>query len=157
MSFYLDIDDESAPALLETEQTGIPRVIEHAADYLSNAVAVWRMIDPAKADRLERFVGEELQYPPGQASLRLSREQVERIVGLLEGIETAAVGNIMDEDYHVPPDKVGYVNEHAPGLAVLTTDGEGRPLYVLDRITEVEWLRAFLETALRLGLDVIRA
>ncbi len=157
MGFYLDIDEESAPALLETEQTGITRVIERAGEYLSNAAAVWRMIDPAKAERLERFVAEELKYPPGRASLRLSRAQVERLVGLLDGIEAAAVGKIMDEDYHVPADKVAYVNEHAPGLAVLTTDGEGRPLYVLDRLTEVEWLRAFLETALRLGLDVIRA
>jgi hypothetical protein len=157
MSFYLDIDEALAPTLLATEETGIPRVIEHALTHLTNAALMWRMIDPDKAARLERMLNEELRVPPGQTSLRLRRDQVERLVELLDDIETAAVGTIIDQDYHVLPDKVDEVNELVPGLAVLTTDSDGRPLYVLDKITEIEWLRAFLETALRLGRDVILA
>jgi hypothetical protein len=157
MSFYLDIDAETAPVLLNTEKTGISRVIQHARRYLNNAVMLWRMLDPAKAGLLQRMLNEELQYPPHEVMLRLRRDQVERLVALLQGIETAAVGAIMDKDYHVLPDKIGYVNEHAPDLAVRTTDGQGNIIYVLDKITEVEWLRAFLETALHLGCEVIQA
>jgi hypothetical protein len=157
MSFYLDIDEDTAPALLNTEETGITRVIQNASDYLSNAVMLWQMIDPDRAIRLERMLNEELQYPPHQAMLRLRRDQVERLIELLQGVETAAIGIIMDKDYHVLPDKINYVNEHAPGLAVRTTDDQGNTIYVLDKITEVEWLRAFLETALQLSVDVIQA
>jgi hypothetical protein len=157
MSFHLDIDEDTAPALLDTEEAGITRVIQHAWDYLSNAVVLWQMIDPDRAVRLERMLNEELQYPPHQAMLRLRRDQVERLAMLLQGIEIAPVGRIMDEDYHVLPDKIDYVNEYAPGLAMRTTDGQGNIIYVLDKITEVEWLRAFLETALHLGCDVIKS
>jgi hypothetical protein len=117
----------------------------------------WHKLDPATAVRLQRMLNEELQYPPHQAMLRLRRDQIERLVEHLQNVETAAVGTIMDKDYHVLPDKVNYVNKHAPDLAVRTTDGQGNTLYVLDKITEVEWLRAFLETALQLGVDVIQA
>lgn len=157
MSFYLDIDEGTAPLILNTEETGITRVIQNAWDYLSNAVVLWQMIDPEKAVQLERMLNEELQYPPNQAILRLGRNQIERLIGLLQGIETAAVGKIMDKDYHALPGKIDYINEHAPGLAMRTTDGQGNTIYVLDKITEVEWLCAFLETALNLEVDVIQA
>lgn len=157
MSFYLDIDEGTAPLILNTKETGITRVIENAWDYLSNAVVLWQMIDPEKAVQLERMFNEELQYPPNQSILRLERNQIERLIVLLQGIETAAIGKIMDKDYHVLPGKIDYINKHAPGLAMRTTNSQGNIIYVLDRITEVEWLRAFLETALNLEVDVIQA
>jgi hypothetical protein len=157
MSFYLDIDEDIAADLLNTEETGIARVIKHARAYLWNAVLLWQMLDPERAARLKRLVTEEIRYPPTQATFTLRRDQVERLIELLKDIEIAAVGKIMDKDYHVLPEKVDYVNESAPGLAVRTTDGKGNTLYVLDRITEIEWLRAFLEKAIELDIDVIEA
>jgi hypothetical protein len=156
MNMYLDIDEAIAADLLKTQETGISQSIEGAGDYLSNAVVLWKMIDPDRAARLECMLNEELQYSPNQAILRLRREQVERLVEHLRGIETAAIGTIMDRDYHALPDKVDYVNENAPGLLLHTTDAQGASVHVLDKITEIEWLRSFLETALRLGVDVIR-
>jgi hypothetical protein len=155
MSFALDIDEDRAPVLLDTANTGITRTMEHGLTYLSNAGKVWQMIDPAKAARLARMRAEELQFPPHRAELRLGRDQVERLIELLQGIETASVGKLMAQDYHVLPDKIDYVNEHAPGLAVRTTDAHGNAIYVLDKITEIEWLRAFLQAALDLDRDVI--
>lgn len=158
MSFYLDIDEKTAPVLLNTEKTGITREIDKAGTYLNNALMLWQLLDPNKAGRLKRMLNEELRVPRQQGLLRLRRDQVEHLVELLQGIETAVVEKITDKDshYHVIADKIDYLNENAPGLAVRTTDGQGNTIYVLDKITEVEWLRAFLETALRLGVDVIQ-
>jgi hypothetical protein len=156
MTFHLDIDEELAPVLLDTDKTGITQEIANAGTYLNNALVFWRMLDPDKAALLKQMLNEELRVPQSEGLLRLRRGQVERLVKLLEGIETAPVGRIMNKSYHVLPDQIDYVNKHAPGLAVRTTDGEGNVLYVLDRITEVEWLRAFLDKALQLGCDVIQ-
>ena len=155
MSFCLDIDEDNARYLLDTANTGISQCIERAGKYLLNAVLIWQMIDPEKAVRLKRLMDEELKTPLHKVEVRLHPEQIERFIELLRDIETTPIGKIMNKDYVVLPEKIDYVNEHAPGLAVRTADGKGNIIYVLDRITEITWLRAFLETALELKCDVI--
>jgi len=157
MSLALDIDEGSAPIVLDTANTGVPRTIEHSSHYLGNAALVWRLIDPRRADQLERMLSHELRYPPGQTQLTLGRDKIERLVGLLRGIEAAAVGEIMDRHYNVLPERVAYVTQHAPGLLVCIVDAHGNPRYSLsDRVSEIEWLRAFLEMALKLQCEVIQ-
>jgi hypothetical protein len=157
VTLYLDIDEEEAPRLLDSERTGITREIEHAGTYLNNALNLWQMLDSRKAEALRRMLTEDLAVPREDGVLRLRRDQVADLITHLRDIESVGVGVIMDEDYHVLPGKIDELEKHAPGLAVRTTDAHGNPIYVLDKITEIEWLRAFLETALQRGYDVIQA
>lgn len=158
MSFYLDMDPATAERLLNTAETDIPRVMPDAGLYLSNAVQWWRMLDASKAAQLEHLICEELRPLPGETSYRLRPDQVQRLISLLQGIEFAAVGKLVaaDSRYVLLDSQVAYVNRAAPGFAVRTDDGNGKTIYVLDRLTEIEWLCAFLETARELGVDVIQ-
>ncbi len=147
MGFYLDIDDETAAAVLDSKVTGITRDMKHASTCIENAGLLLKMTAPDKADQLSRLTWPPRQpYPP-----RLSRELVKRLIGLLACVKPSAVGTIMDKNYHVFPDKIKYVNEHAPGLAHCETD----TLFVLDKITEIEWLQSYLEVSLELDVDVV--
>ena len=62
MSFSFDIDEKRAESTLDPNNTGIPRTMEHALTYLSNAGKIWQMIDPEKAAKLARMRSHELQY-----------------------------------------------------------------------------------------------
>lgn len=157
MSFYLDIDEDAASRLLDTEETGITRSIPHARRYLNNAVSIWAILESEKSARLKNILQEELRYSPPQAQLRIKRDQIERLKDHIHDIKSACVGTIMDEHYRVFPDKIGYVEAFAPGLAASTTDGRGNAIHVLDRITEIEWLCAFFEAAIALDCDIIES
>jgi hypothetical protein len=157
MNFYMDIDPQTSKAALSTDETGIDRVIEDARTHLLNAVEFWRLIGSEKAGRLERMLKQEIRIPPGKDSLTLTRPQIERLVDLLQGIEKDAVGKIMDGDYTVLPGKIDQIKKSPYGLVTLTTNDKGAPCYVLDKLTEVEWVRAYLETALQLKCAVIYA
>jgi hypothetical protein len=157
MNLYMDIDPKTSESVLNTGETGIGRVIEDARTHLLNAVEFWRLIGSEKAERLERMLKQEIRIPPGKESLTLTRPQIERLVELLQGIEKDAVGAIMNSDYTVLPGKLEQVKIDSSGLVTLTTNGKGAPCYVFDKLTEVEWVRAYLETALQLKCAVIYA
>jgi hypothetical protein len=157
MNFYMDIDPSTSKAVLNTEETGIGRVLENARSYLLNGVEFWRLIGSRKAEQLERMLKEEIRLPPGKESLTLTRSQVERLVGLLQGIEKEAAGTIMGSNYQVLPGKLEQVKANPRKLVTLTKDASGAPCYVIDKLTEVEWVCAYLETALKLGCAVLYA
>ena len=72
MSFFRDIDEERAPTLLRTSTTGIKREVERAERYLSNAIALWMMLEPEKAIRLKNLVDVEMKPNSARFSPRLS-------------------------------------------------------------------------------------
>lgn len=159
MSFILDVDREHDAAVLQTESTGVPRKIEHARRYLNYAYALWSILDPQKAARLRSILDNELITPEGDDEvLRLSRDLVGRLVALLDGIEYAGVGEItgVPTRYHVLPEKFEYLQRVCPELVRTNQLSNGRLEYVIDELTYVEWLRNFLQTALRLNVDVLQ-
>ncbi len=142
MSFYLDIDLDA----LEEPSGGeppMPRQIERARSYLNNAHALWVMLEPRKAAALRALLDSELAPAPGQI-LRVTREEIEQLVALPDGIEQAGVGKItaLEAYFWVLPAQVEYVQRHIPTLCD-SNRGTGKPaLFVLN-------------DALSLGVDVL--
>lgn len=73
---------------------------------------------------------------------------------MLEGIESALEPILDPESWRVRPGALDTVRARAPEFA--TTAGAAEETCVLgNRLSEVTYLRAFLEAALRLGSNVI--
>lgn len=155
MSYYLDIDVDAVPDQ-DFGENPLPYQIEQARSYLNNAYGLWSMLDPHKAATLRKLLDSELVPAPGQV-LRVTREKIEQLVALLEGIERAGVGKITDpQDYFwVLPEQVEYVQRHIPTLCDSNRGTDKPALFVLNELSEILYLRDFFEGALRLGVDVL--
>lgn len=134
---------------------GVPPY-RHGWERLENGVDLWRLADPARAQRLERALDEASAAGP-DGHPWFAGPLVEQTVELLAGLEDALVeAGVMDAEWAVPADQVDTLAASVPAMDVRPD----RTAYELSQalaevLFGVRGVRAFLAQAMAEGWSVV--
>jgi len=124
--------------------------------FLEQAITLWRLVDDARADRIEAIKSRASQAAAG-GEIRLYMPELRELVRLLTGTDDAIVAaGIVDSHWRVSPDRLDELARRVPAMD-LTTE---RPLHAkTNALAEVMInavsIRNFLTNALEAGSVVV--
>lgn len=119
-------------------------------DAMYKAVSLWRLCGSERADTLHRLLV-EIEKPGADGERVMYREQVQRAVELLEGIELAAL-SLCDEKGYLPPERVAEAEKLDSEIVELMRYPDGTTGHkVINALFRVKDLRVFLRDSLREG------
>jgi hypothetical protein len=124
--------------------------------FLEQAVTLWRLVDSARADEIEAIIN-RATLAAGDGELRLYHPDLDALVRLLTGVETAIIdAGIVDQHWRVPAERLEELAKRVPAMD-LTTD---RPLHnkrsaLGEVMMNAVFLRNFLSDAVQAGCVVV--
>jgi hypothetical protein len=124
--------------------------------FLEQAVTLWRLVDKSRADEIEAVI-DRGTLAAGDGELRFYRPDLDALVHLLTGIETAIIdAGIVDQHWRVPAEHLDELAKRVPTMD-LTTD---RPLHnkrsaLGEVMMNAVFLRNFLSDAVQAGCVVV--
>ena len=125
-------------------------------DVLPQAIALWRLVDPARADAIAAVVTRAEDANPDEAT-RFAGADLTELVRLLDGVDAAIVGaGLVDGAWRVPAERLDELAARVPGMD-LTTERplENKRSALGEVMMSAVSLHNFLADAARAGCVVV--
>ena len=88
--------------------------------YLEQAVSVWRIVDPERADQIAAVL-QRAAIAAGDGEVRLYAEDLRDLTRLIPGVERALIAaGIVDDAWLVPADRLMALKQEVPGMDLET-------------------------------------
>lgn len=88
--------------------------------YLEQAVSVWRIVDPERADQIAAVL-QRVAIAAGDGEVRLYAEDLRDLTRLIPGVERALIAaGIVDDAWLVPADRLMALKQQVPGMDLET-------------------------------------
>jgi hypothetical protein len=126
-------------------------------EFLGQAIALWRLIDPGRADAIAA-IKERASEAPGDHT-QFAGEDLAALVQLIDSVDDAIVdAGIVDRDWRVPPERLEELARQVPGMDLTTERSLASKTSALGEVMiNAVSLRDFLAEALRAGCVVVHA
>ena len=125
-------------------------------DFIPQTIALWRLVDPARADAIAAVVARAGDANPDEA-LRFAGADLAELVRLVAGVDAAIVGaGLVDDKWRVPAERLDELAARVPGMD-LTTERplENKRSALGEVMINAISLRNFLADAERAGCVVV--
>ncbi|MEZ4400197.1 MAG: hypothetical protein R3B06_09270 [Kofleriaceae bacterium] len=148
----LDRGGDEAEALIED---AIFARLRHGFDSVRDAIALWRLVDPARADALAGLIDRVEEASDGP--LQFEGDDLATLVQLIGGIEDAIrAAGIIDRDGRVPIERLDELKRQVPSMNLeMKRSLESKTYALIEVIANVGGLHEFLIEALRAGCIVV--
>lgn len=124
-------------------------------DFLDQAVALWRLVNPARADEIAAIKNRVLHADDEHPCF--AGDDLVSLVRLIDGVaEAVVVAGIVDDEWRVPPERLDELARLVPGMDLTTERSvENKTNALAEVMLNAEAVRNFLCNALRLGANVV--
>lgn len=124
-------------------------------EFLEQAVALWRLIDPARADAIQTI--KDRASDAREDRTRFGAAELDALVSLIGNIDEAIVAaGIVDADWRVAPERLQELATRVPGMDLQTDRSLESKTHALGEVMiNAVSLRNFLSDALRAGCMVL--
>jgi hypothetical protein len=131
------------------------RTVDTLADgwaYLEMARDLWGLVDERRASELGRV----LDLVEARDEVRLRRDEIAALLSLIDGLDAALLGPVIDRDWNVAIDRVPDVLARAPAIAFRTRISEvEQRAAVGEALQRALVAHGLLAKAARDGFDVV--
>ena len=123
--------------------------------FLWEAVTLWRLVNPAHAEAIERFVSQVADA--NEPCTQFAGGDLATLIEMLKGLEEAIrAAGIIDEDGRVAPERLEELKRQVPAMDVASERSqENRRYALLEVILHAQFLRMFLSKAYSAGCIVV--
>ncbi len=122
--------------------------------YLEMARDLWGLVDERRASELAGV----LDLVEARDEVRFQRDEIATLLSLIEGLDAALLGPILDRDWNTPIERVPDLVARAPAIAFRTRRSEiEQRAAVGEALQRALVAHGFLAKATRGGLDVVAA
>ncbi len=89
-------------------------------DFLEQAITLWRLVDPARADQIEAIT-DRASLAAGEGEIRFHTTDLHDLVRLLSGVEDAILAaGIVDSHWRLPADRLDELAKRVPAMDLKT-------------------------------------
>lgn len=129
--------------------------MKHGWAVLESAIALWRLVDRARADALREFILRVAEASEWQT--QFAGDDLVTLIQMISGVGDAIqAAGIIDRDGQLPPDRLGDLKRQVPAMDLeLERSLECKTHALLEVICDVEGLQGLLSTALRSGCFIV--
>lgn len=155
MTLYAIRPDPATGALDDAE---VVNQSKHGWDFLKQTIALWQLIDAARADEIETIIDRVVQAA-GDEEVRIGTNDLRELVRLISGVEEALiVAGIVDEHWRVPPERLEELAARVPAMDLETERSLKSKTSALGEVmSNAISIRNFLNNAVNAGCIVVRA
>ena len=144
------------PGTLSLEDADVISQSKHGWDFLEQAITLWRLVDTARADRIEAIT-KRISLTAPDDELRIETEDLRELVRLLAGVEDALVATeTVDRHWRVPADRLEQLAKQVPAMDLKTERSLASKTNALGEVmSNAIFLRNFLSNAVEAGCVVV--
>jgi hypothetical protein len=125
-------------------------------DFLQQAIALWRLVDPARADAIAAVKARAENATPDEPT-RFGGADLAELARLLAGVDEAIVGaGVVDDKWRVPADRLDELAARVPGMDLTSERSLDSKRHALGEVMmNAISLHNFLADAARAGCVVV--
>lgn len=125
-------------------------------EFLKQAIALWRLVDNARANEIEAIKDRLLRTAPDE-ELRIEIDDLHELVRLLTGVDDAIVAaGIVDQHWRVPAERLEELAKKVPDMDLTTERSlEDKTHALAEVMINAVSIRNFLSNAVDAGCVVV--
>jgi hypothetical protein len=144
-----------APDSTSLEDAEVIDSSRYGWEFLEQAIALWRLVDPARADAIAAI--KDRASNASDDRTRFAGDDLAELVRLIDGVDEAIIAaGIVDRHWRVPPERLDELARRVPGMDLTTERTLENKTHALGEVMiNAVSLRNFLADALRTGAVVV--